>query len=54
MEVRDGLGRLVVQPLMVGTSRASVVDLSEVAAGSYYLVAEADGYRQVIKIMVQH
>ncbi len=53
VEVRDGLGRLVLAPLMVGTSRASVVDLSDVAAGSYHLVAEADGHRQVIKIMVQ-
>ncbi len=53
VEVRDGLGRLVMQPMMVGTSPASVVDLSGVAPGSYHLVAEADGYRQVIKIMVQ-
>jgi len=54
IEVRDGLGRLVLQSMMVGSSRASTVDLSGVAAGTYFLHAEADGHHQVIKIMVQH
>lgn len=54
IEVRDGVGRLVMQPMIVGTSRASTIDLSGVASGTYFLNAEAEGKRQVIKIMLQH
>ncbi len=54
VEVRDAIGRMVMQPMLVGTSRASAIDLSGLASGTYHLVAEAEGHRQVIKIMVQH
>lgn len=53
VEVRDAIGRLVMQPMVVGTSRASTIDLSGLASGTYHLVAEAEGHRQVIQIMVQ-
>ena len=53
VEVRDALGRMVMRPMLVGTSRASTIDLSDLASGTYHLVAEAEGHRQVIKIMVQ-
>jgi hypothetical protein len=53
VEVRDAIGRMVMQPMLVGTSRASTIDLSGLASGTYHLVAEAEGHRQVIKIMVQ-
>jgi len=53
VEVRDAVGRLVMQPLMVNTSSASTLDLSGVAPGTYHLVVGPEGRRQVIKIMVQ-
>lgn len=52
VEVRDGLGRIVLAGSTV-TARASTIDLSGLASGTYFLMAEAQGYRHVIKIMVQ-
>jgi len=52
VDVRDGLGRVVFQGSIV-TARASTIDLSGLAIGTYFLMAEAEGHRQVIKIMVQ-
>lgn len=52
VEVRDGLGRIVRAGSIV-TARAATIDLFDVAAGTYFLMAETEGNRQVIKITVQ-
>ncbi|HEY0975966.1 MAG TPA: GEVED domain-containing protein, partial [Flavobacteriales bacterium] len=53
IEVRDAVGRIVMQPMLLGSSRASSIDLSGLASGTYHLVARTEGHQQVIKIMVQ-
>ena len=41
------------QPFSVAGQRTIDMDLSDVAAGAYYLLATRNGEQQVIKIMVQ-
>lgn len=51
IEVRDGLGRSVLTPMVLNTSHASVLDLSGFAPGAYYLMASSDGRQQVVKLL---
>ena len=53
ISIRNGLGQEVLAPFTVAGQRAIDMDLSDVAAGAYYLLATRNGEQQVIKIMVQ-
>lgn len=53
VSVRDGIGRTVMQPLIVAGSRTMILDMQDLAPGAYYLLATRNGEQQVIKIMVQ-
>ncbi len=64
ISIRNGLGQEVLPPFTVAGQRAIDMDLSDVSAGAYYLLAtrsrssavqrNAGGEQQVIMIMVQH
>ncbi|HNA33827.1 MAG TPA: T9SS type A sorting domain-containing protein, partial [Flavobacteriales bacterium] len=51
IEVRDGLGRSVLIPMVLNTSHASVLDLSDLAPGAYYLMASSADRQQVVKLL---
>jgi|GEM_PF-589834 len=53
ISIRNGLGQEVLAPFSVVGQRTIDMDLSDVAAGAYYLLATRNGEQQVIKIMVQ-
>ena len=53
ISIRNGLGQEVLAPFTVAGQRTIDMDLSDVAAGAYYLLATRNGEQQVIKIMVQ-
>ncbi len=53
ISIRNGLGQEVVTPFTMAGQRSIDMDLSDVAAGAYYLLATRNGEQQVIKIMVQ-
>lgn len=52
-EVRDGLGRIVVQPFALTASRTQALDLSHLAPGAYYLIASGGDQQQVIKLILE-
>ncbi len=51
--VRDGIGRTIMQPMIVAGPRAMTLDMQDVAPGAYYLLATREGHQQVVKLVVQ-
>ncbi|MBP6311525.1 MAG: T9SS type A sorting domain-containing protein [Flavobacteriales bacterium] len=51
--VYDGTGRVVKAPFLVVGKSAVMIDMADVAPGSYYVFAQREGQQRVVNIMVQ-
>ena len=49
----NGIGRMILKPMIVDGTRTLTLDMQDVAPGAYYLLATGNGQQSVIKLMLQ-